>query len=628
MVHSWSKVKRDRPDETRRHFYRGCGGSGQNIVEGNDNVNHFRNPNPEATTYNQRKNGKEILPNQGFINPHSMKRNSCSVFKNRVSADRKFFEDKKRPLAHNVRHYANWSDAVSSTSKEKVKEALRLFDETLKKFEDDAKAKGRSFNIYLHQDAVTDFGKHRCVNTIKRVGSVPGVEVNDRFQYRAQLYVIGLHLQLQKGIDYLKDENGVLLATSIVVGDKYSNEMKSSDVLIYCGHGGNPKVQNQGPLRDQVLEQGNLALKNSMEFKRPVRVILTESKSSKACVLAGRKKTTLGSSYVYDGLYLVEKMKQERGEFGKLVFIFELRRMPGQAERTNTFVGKSKNCRSNKDSRIVNDISEGKEKIPIPVVNSVDDERPSEFTYIAQIAEHDQPRLSGCDCGGKCCSFEDCLCKSKNGEEIAYDASKRLIKKKPRIYECGHSCKCSDSCTNRVSQLGIQLQLEIFKTDSKGWGVRSRSYIRAGTFICEYVGRIVESNQAYKTFGSDEYMFDVGENYDDRVRNIQAVHEARHRYYEKSNFLKKECGITIDAGQYGNVGRFINHSCNSNLHVQNVFYDSVNPHVMLFAKRDIAPQTELTYDYNCRLAEVRYSNRSVKAKNCMCKSVNCVGKFC
>ena len=61
--------------------------------------------------------------------------------------------------------------------------------------------------------------------------------------------------------------------------------------------------------------------------------------------------------------------------------------------------------------------------------------------------------------------------------------------------------------------------------------------------------------------------------------------------------------------------------------MQNVIYDhqgSGIPHVMLFAKKDIVPRTELTYDYNCRIGEVRYMN---KAKKCMCKSPDCVGKF-
>ncbi|XP_050225202.1 histone-lysine N-methyltransferase, H3 lysine-9 specific SUVH5-like [Mercurialis annua] len=445
------------------------------------------------------------------------------------------------------------NEGSSSAASEHVKQVLKLFRETLDRLEKEAKSKGKRANGHMHKYAVTIMGKSNLVNSDKRLGHVPGVEAGERFHYMAELYVTGVHLQLQRGIDYLK-EGGMLLATSIVATDHHSNYMKSADVLVYAGEGGKDSA------KDQVLERGNLALKNSWERKKPVRVVLTVG--LKSC-----KGYSSDFNYCYDGLYMVEDVKKERGKLGKFVFKFQLKKMSGQEEVliTRGSLHESVKGVSRKEIRILNDISNGREKIPIPVVNKVDGERPLPFTYIADISDpEDQNHSLSTVCDGP-------------------DRS-------------------------------IQLQLEVFKTVSKGWGLRSRSYIRAGTFICEYVGTIVESKESYSSSGSDEYLFDAGDDYDDRIRNTQAVHE-------------KEWGFTIDAGEYGNVGRFINHSCSSNLQVQNVLDGSKFPHVMLYAKKDIAPQTELTYDYNCRLAEARYMNGSVKAKICMCKSVNCAGKF-
>lgn len=54
--------------------------------------------------------------------------------------------------------------------------------------------------------------------------------------------------------------------------------------------------------------------------------------------------------------------------------------------------------------------------------------------------------------------------------------------------------------------------------------------------------------------------------------------------------------LFIDATQMGNVARFFNHSCDPNCYVE--FWD-VNGRlcVGVFAKREIQPDEELTYDY-------------------------------
>ncbi|KAL0330304.1 UNVERIFIED_CONTAM: Histone-lysine N-methyltransferase, H3 lysine-9 specific SUVH6 [Sesamum radiatum] len=129
----------------------------------------------------------------------------------------------------------------------------------------------------------------------------------------------------------------------------------------------------------------------------------------------------------------------------------------------------------------------------------------------------------------------------------------------------------------------------------------------AGSFICEYAGELLEDKEAEQKIGNDEYLFDIGQNYGDS--SLKSEDQAN------SVELMEEVGYTIDAAQYGNIGRFINHSCLPNLYAQNVIYDHDDkkmPHVMLFAMENIPPLQELTYHYNYSVDQIRDSDGNIK----------------
>ncbi|XP_050225970.1 histone-lysine N-methyltransferase, H3 lysine-9 specific SUVH5-like [Mercurialis annua] len=445
----------------------------------------------------------------------------------------------------------------------------------------------------------------------KQIGSISGVEIGDEFKFRAELCIVGIHHHFMKGIDYV-ERDGTTLATSVIVTSRYANTL-DSDVLIYLGEGGNPRVLNSHPLKDQVLKRGNLALKNSMEHHSPVRVVYQTKynvfKSSSLSQSSDRKTSKV--VYVYDGLYLVEKYWQTRGEFGKNVLKFQMRRIARQSKSTRGFASKANNEFLHNESFFMKDISKGKEKMPINVVNTLDDKKPLPFVYYSNRTYPISSQKSilsscdGCDCTDGCSDSEDCSCKIKNGKMFMYDYSEELIGKNRHIYECGANCKCFESCINRVSQRKFKFQLEVFKTELKGWGVRSKLHIPVGSFICEYVGEVLKVNEANQRNNMCDYLFDIENNEEGE-------------------------GYTIDASRHGNVGRFINHSCFPNLYVQSVVHgDHVDKfsHIMLFAMRDIPPLQELTYDYKHRLGEIRCKNGDFKRKECNCESANCIKMF-
>lgn len=518
----------------------------------------------------------------------------------------------------------NDNDAVT---RNKVRETLRLFQAICRKLlhEEEAKVKERGNTrrrVDLQASKILK-EKGKYVNTGKHIiGSVPGVEVGDEFIYRVELNIVGLHRQIQGGIDYMK-QDGKLLATSIVSSGAYDDDTDNSDVLIYTGSGGNMMSGDKEP-EDQKLERGNLSLKNSMDAKNPVRVIRGESKGADSVDARGR-------TYIYDGLYLVEKCWQEIGSHGKLVFKFKLVRIQGQPELAWNVVKKSKKFKV-REGVCVDDISQGKEKIPICAVNTLNDEKPPPFKYTDRmIYPHWCRRLppKGCDCINGCSESRKCPCLEKNGGGIPYNYNGAIVEAKPLVYECGPSCKCPPSCYNRVSQHGIKFQLEIFKTESRGWGVRSLNSIPSGSFICEYAGELLEEKEAEERTGNDEYLFDIGNQLNDNSL-WDGLTSLMHEANSDAVVEVQNSGFTIDAAQCGGVGRFINHSCSPNLYAQNVLYDHDDkriPHVMFFAVENIPPLQELTYHYNYMIDQVFDSNGNIKKKSCHCGSPECTGRM-
>uniref|UniRef100_A0A2P2KG46 Histone-lysine N-methyltransferase SUVR5-like isoform X2 n=1 Tax=Rhizophora mucronata TaxID=61149 RepID=A0A2P2KG46_RHIMU len=172
-------------------------------------------------------------------------------------------------------------------------------------------------------------------------------------------------------------------------------------------------------------------------------------------------------------------------------------------------------------------------------------------------------------------------------------------------------CSCNKTCPNRVLQNGIRVKLEVFKTENKGWAVRAGELILRGTFICEYIGEVLDEEEAKKRrnrYGKDGCSY---------IYNVDA------HTNDMSRLLGEQGQYVIDATTYGNVSRFINHSCLPNLVNHQVLVDSMDSnrsHVGLFASRDIAFGEELTYNY-------RYELFPGEGHPCHCGASKCRGRL-
>lgn len=149
------------------------------------------------------------------------------------------------------------------------------------------------------------------------------------------------------------------------------------------------------------------------------------------------------------------------------------------------------------------------------------------------------------------------------------------------MFECNALCTCSDACSNRVVQRGLRLRLEVYATKSRGWGVRTLEAIPRGTFVCEYAGEVIGFEEARRR--------QLAQRSDDN-NYIIAVREHAGEGSTTETF--------VDPASVGNVGRFLNHSCQPNLFMQPVRVHSVVPRLALFAGRSIDTHEELTFDYS------------------------------
>ncbi|XP_023517585.1 histone-lysine N-methyltransferase, H3 lysine-9 specific SUVH1-like [Cucurbita pepo subsp. pepo] len=455
-------------------------------------------------------------------------------------------------------------------------------------------------------------------NSNKRVGTVPGVEIGDIFFFRMELCLVGLHAPSMAGIDYMglkvsQDEEPV--AVSIVSSGGYEDDTNDADVLIYSGQGGVNRKDKEST--DQKLERGNLALEKSLHRGNEVRVVRGVRDFS----------NPTGKIYVYDGLYKIQESWVEKGKSGCNVFKYKLVRLPGQREAFLTWklVQQWKDGNASRIGVIIPDLASGAESLPVSLVNDVDDEKgPAYFTYYAGL-KYLKPVCStepsaGCNCIGGCLPGNlNCPCMQKNGGYLPYSSNGVLASQQSMIYECGASCQCPPNCRNRVSQGGLKFRLEVFRTKGKGWGLRSWDPIRAGAYICQYAGEVIDSSKEKDSVGDNEdsYVFDAKRS----CPNLEVLSG------DSDGPPRLPFPLVISAKNVGNVARFMNHSCSPNVYWKPILRENKSEHdvhIAFHAIRHVPPMMELTYDYGI----VPPESANGRKIDCLCESLKCRGYFC
>ncbi|XP_020101873.1 histone-lysine N-methyltransferase, H3 lysine-9 specific SUVH1-like [Ananas comosus] len=465
-------------------------------------------------------------------------------------------------------------------------------------------------------------------NMGKRIGSIPGVEIGDIFYFRIEMCVVGLHAPSMAGIDYMTarfDHQEEPVAVCIVSSGGYENADDDVDVLVYSGQGGNNRYEEK---HDQKLERGNLALEKSTYRKNEIRVVRS----------AKDPNCQTGKIYIYDGLYKIQDAWKEKSKSGFNVFKYKLLREPGQRDGIAVWKMTQKWIEnpSLRGRVILPDLSSGIENIPVCLVNEVDHEKgPSHFTYVTKV-RYSKPISSmkpsqGCRCLSVCLPGDrNCSCAQVNGGDLPYSSLGLIASRRNMIYECSDSCQCSYNCRNRVTQKGIRLHFEVFRTRNRGWGLRSWDPIRAGSFICEYTGEVIDESKVDLDDDDDDYLFQTACPGEKTLRWNYGAELAEEPSGTFSTDTYNPLPIMVSARNMGNVARFMNHSCSPNVFwqpVQHDHSDDGHPHIMFFAMKHIPPMTELTYDYGVSGKERGSGGVSRRAKRCLCGSPACRGSF-
>uniref|UniRef100_A0A8C6LFV2 [histone H3]-lysine(4) N-trimethyltransferase n=1 Tax=Nothobranchius furzeri TaxID=105023 RepID=A0A8C6LFV2_NOTFU len=190
------------------------------------------------------------------------------------------------------------------------------------------------------------------------------------------------------------------------------------------------------------------------------------------------------------------------------------------------------------------DITSGKEDIPLSCVNEIDTTPPPKVAYSKERIPEDgvvintsSDFLVGCDCTDGCLDKSKCSCHQLTlqatgctpGGLINQNAGylyKRLEECLPTgIYECNKRCKCcAQMCTNRLVQHGLQVRLQLFKTQNKGWGIRCLDDIAKGSFVCIYAGKILTDDFA------DKEGLEMGDEYFANLDHIESVENFKEGY--------------------------------------------------------------------------------------------------
>uniref|UniRef100_A0A914QXT3 Histone-lysine N-methyltransferase n=1 Tax=Panagrolaimus davidi TaxID=227884 RepID=A0A914QXT3_9BILA len=204
---------------------------------------------------------------------------------------------------------------------------------------------------------------------------------------------------------------------------------------------------------------------------------------------------------------------------------------------------------------------------------------PTNFTWIGESVfsfnakcyiEKCDAELPACKCQCEVCLPLSCPCLK------AKITAKGLIRSEFAnfINECHKDCGCNKKCPSKIYRRGRTFPIMLFKTPKCGWSVRTLVNIPRRRFVMEYVG-LIKLYEECHNITDQTYLF----NCDLPDGSIKYV---------------------VDATEYGNESRFVNHSCDGNMDAFSVIgYHSSSKitRIVFFSNRDILAGEELTFSY-------------------------------
>lgn len=147
---------------------------------------------------------------------------------------------------------------------------------------------------------------------------------------------------------------------------------------------------------------------------------------------------------------------------------------------------------------------------------------------------------------------------------------------KDLIYECSDQCSCPSTCNNRLVQYGPRkmLQIKYFADTNKNYGLITINNIPSGGFICEYAGELLtidevkQRRQKNDAENLDNYIICLNE------RSMADDNDSKDSVITQTFF---------DPSRKGNIGRYLNHSCEPNCEILSIRIDGPIPRLGMLA---------------------------------------------
>nr|CAD2126653.1 unnamed protein product [Meloidogyne enterolobii] len=233
---------------------------------------------------------------------------------------------------------------------------------------------------------------------------------------------------------------------------------------------------------------------------------------------------------------------------------------------------------------VSNDISKGKAKYPIKVINSIDKPPifPS-FDYrsepiFSDVLQNELPLRQFCQCLDQCSAANGCLCINMSSIKLSKSGRVENVEKlngNPfnfSLYECSDECGCAGKCKNNLGGNQQKFKLEIFRKSCAGYSCKTLKQIKKGSFICYMAGEVLSSNNNKI---SENFSF----TFKDETRQFS---------------------FTIKMDKFANESRFFNSSCCPNLMPITVYRKWITPErpfIAFVAINEIDVGDELCFYY-------------------------------
>jgi hypothetical protein len=228
--------------------------------------------------------------------------------------------------------------------------------------------------------------------------------------------------------------------------------------------------------------------------------------------------------------------------------------------------------------------------LPVDMKNEVYS-KPPPYTHI-QSLKYNADKISRPKKIAATCAMEKekCSCTIVCGP----DCFNRLT-----MAECTGPANCNmgaKDCGNRCLGKRQFVKCQPKRERGKGWGLVTLEFIPKGRLVQEYMGEVIDEEE--------------------KERRLVAWNQ-KHPNDPNFYVMALSVGFYVDAREYANLARFINHSCKPNCKVSSI---NVKGYLRngIYSIRDIRPGEFLSYDYHF---DTKQGDRFL----CRCGAMNCRG---